>query len=103
MFEKIVYTRLHHFFIKFQYGFRKNDTTSHAIIDAMEYIYNSLDKGNFHRSKRAFDTVSHDIFLDKLKHYGKWGIALKWFTPFLKDRTGNNSFQLTKLISPSII
>ena len=55
--------------------FRKNHATTHALIDVMEYIYNSLDEGKyvygiFIDLKKAFYTVSHDILQDKLKHYG---------------------------------
>ena len=60
----------------------------------MEYIYNSLDEGKyafgiFIDLKQAFDTFSHDILpqiVDRFNHYGIGGIALKWFTSYLKDR-----------------
>ena len=97
LFEKVVYNRLQSFIIKnkfiykFQYGFRKNHATTYAFIDVMEYIYSSLEGGKyvfgiFKDLKMPYDTVSHDILLDKLKHYGIRGIALKWFTSYLKDR-----------------
>ena len=97
LFEKVVYNRLQSFITKnkiiykFQYGFRKNHATTYAFIDVMEYIYSSLEGGEyvfgiFKDLKMPYDTVSHDILLDKLKHYGIRGIALKWFTSYLKDR-----------------
>ena len=36
--------------------------------------------------KKAFDTVSHSILLEKLKHYGFRGLSNLWFTNYLNGR-----------------
>ena len=47
--EKVICTRLrkfmrkHNILYKYQYGFREHHSTSHAIMDVVEYTYKSLD------------------------------------------------------------
>ena len=57
-----------------QLGFRKDFSTNHVISTLVEGIQKALDDGQFPCRifidlKKAFDTVSHDIILEKLNHY----------------------------------
>lgn len=41
---------------------------------------------NFSRFRKAFDTVDHDILIEKLDFCEIRGIAKDWFASYLSDR-----------------
>ncbi len=97
VFEKIMYNYVldfintHNILYKFQFGFRKQHSTSHAIITLVERINTVLNAGNimvgvFLDLRRAFDTVDHDILVKKLYAYGIRGNILAWFKSYLYKR-----------------
>ena len=96
--EKLMFTRLISFFNKFnilydfQFGFRKNHSTSMALFEVVEMIIKELDSKNnvmgiFLDLQKAFDTVNVDILLYKLSCYGVRGHLLDWFNSFLFNRS----------------
>ena len=74
-----------------QYRFQLNNSTEHAILQLVNIISNSFERGEYTLGifidfSKAFDTVDHEILISKLQYYGTKGKTLKWLKSYLNER-----------------
>ena len=95
--EKCVYQQTYAFLEKYnilssdQFGFRSNKSTTKAILNHLDFVYDNLDKSYpvvsiFMDFSKAFDSLDHNVLLKKLEHCGIRGLPLQWFRSYLSDR-----------------
>ena len=95
--EKLIYNKIFHFLVrsetlfKSQYGFRKGRNTTHATLDFLQTVEAAIKQDEFAIGvccdlSKAFDTLDHDILIEKLDHYGIRGNTLSWLKSYLSNR-----------------
>ena len=95
-----------------QYGFQSNKSTVHNLTQLTNFVTKEINEkkfvvGIFLDLKKAFDVVSHDILLKKLKHLGINNKSLDWFASYLAGRSQqvdiNGNLSSNKPIDISVI
>lgn len=97
IFEKLLFSRIYSFVTKYsllahnQYGFRKGLSTSHATLKLLEDVLPAFSRNSFSASifidfKKAFDTVNHEILLQKMNKMGFRGVTNDLLRSFLSGR-----------------
>ena len=97
LFEKLIVKRLLNFLNKYnilsqhQFGFRKNHSTTLALINIIDNIYQNLNDnhfviGIFLDLSKAFDAIDISLLSKKLYYYGVRGKIHDWFVSYLTNR-----------------
>ena len=98
MLEKVVHNRLldyleqHNLLDNKQGGFRPKHSTVDTIVQFSENLYKNINNGQstiavYIDLRKAFDTVNHDILLNKLSILGVKRKNFNWIQNYLKDRS----------------
>ena len=95
--ERVVGLQIEEFFEgnkifgSFQFGFRKGKSTISEMLTLFNDLFEAKEKKKeilvvLYDLSSAFDTVSHEILLNKLQIYGLNKHAIKWLKSFLENR-----------------
>merc|ERR1739846_15980 len=95
--EKIVALQIEEFFESngllglFQFGFRKYKSTISELLTLFDTLLEAKENGKeiliiLYDLSAAFDTVPHQILIEKLRLYGFSQLAIKWMESYLSNR-----------------
>ena len=97
LFEKLIYDQFyqylnkHKYLVSHQSGFRSLHSVVTCLLKGTSGWYIDIGNGRYTAMifidlKKAFDTVDHQILLDKMEFYGITGNAHKWFSYYFDNR-----------------
>ena len=98
VFERLLHNQLYKYvednniLPNFQYGYRKNYSTCHAVLDFANEIGKTVDRKEvaiaiFMDLSKAFDTVDKHILSEKLSEIGVLGINNQLIINYMTNRT----------------
>jgi len=95
--EKIVSTQLQSFLERnellspYQGTYHHGKSTEQLLLVASDTVSQAMDSGKpsciaFLDLRKAFDSLDHALFLQRLHNLGVWGKEMAWFSSYLSDR-----------------
>ena len=95
--EKVVALQIEEFFEsngllgKFQFGFRRNKSTISELLTLFDTLLEAKEMKReiliiLYDLSAAFDTVPHQILIEKLRLYGFCQLSIKWMESYLSNR-----------------
>ena len=97
MFERVIHDQMYEYFNQFnllaeqQYGFSKQHFTEYAAVKLIDHVSREMEAGKIPANvyiglSKAFDTLTFEILLYKLKYYGVTDTALDLMKSYLTNR-----------------
>ena len=97
VFERVIHDQMYEYFTQFnllaeqQYGFRKQRSTEFAAIKLIDHVSKEMEAGKTPTSvyidlSKAFDTLTFEVLLYKLKYYGVTDTAFDLLKSYLTNR-----------------
>ena len=97
IFERVIHDQMYEYFNKFNllaeqpYRFRKQHSTEYAAVKLIDHVSREMEADKIPANvyidlSKAFDTLTFDILLYKLKYYGVTDTALKLMKSYLTNR-----------------
>ena len=87
------YLSSHNLYNTCQSAYRPGHSTETALLNVVNYLFLSLNKGNIsvlalHDFSSAFDTINHPIHVHRLHtDFGFTDAVIQWFSSYMTDRT----------------
>ena len=94
---RVIHDQMYEYYNQFnllaeqQYGFRKQHSTEYAAIKLIDHVSKEMEAGKTPTSvyidlSKAFDTLTFEVLLYKLKYYGVTDTALDLLKSYLTNR-----------------